>query len=152
MNEISRKEKVLQYESFVNEKLRKDLSVNVARLDDLYSEISEYLQSKDIIQKLSELHTIKDNKILFKTKVDIGCNFYSNAVVESESNIFIEIGFGFFLELTFSEALKFINKKNFILDKRVDELKRKISEIKADIRFVIEGLKEIQNIDFSSGK
>jgi prefoldin alpha subunit len=146
MNENSTNEKILKYENFVNEKLRNEISIQIAELDEIYSEISEYLQVKNSIEKINELDS---NKISFSTKVDIGSNFYANAEVKSDSNIFIAVGFGFFLELTQLEALKFIDKKTLILKKRVDELKLKISEIKADIRFVIEGLKEIQNINFS---
>jgi prefoldin alpha subunit len=149
MSEISTNEKVLKYESFVNEKLRKDISIQIAELDEIYSEIGEYLQLKDTIEKISELDS--NNKYI-KTKVDIGCNFYANAVVRSDSKIFVAIGFGFFLELTLSEAVKFVDRKIIILKKRVDELKIKISEIKADIRFVMEGLKEIQNIHLSTDK
>lgn len=78
----------------------------------------------------------------------MGCNFYANAVVENPSKIFISIGYGFFLEMKFHEALNFIDKKVKLLNKNADELSLKASEIKANIKFVLEGLREIQNLEF----
>ncbi len=46
-----------------------------------------------------------------KTKVDLGCNFYCQANIEDPSRIFVEIGLGFYLELTLDEAEKFVNTK-----------------------------------------
>lgn len=139
--------KVLEFERFVNEKLRNDLKIVLDDLDVIYSEIAEYLQVKDTIEKLTTANAKGDLKN-FQTKVDLGCNFYANAVVDNPSKIFVAIGFGFFLEMTFDEALKFIDKKVKLLNKNVDELNQKASEIKANIKFVLEGLKEMQNLQF----
>jgi prefoldin subunit 5 len=62
----------------------------------------------------------------------------------------IAIGYGFFLELTFSEAIKFVQQKVLTLKNIATEKKTQASKIKANIRFVIEGLKEIQNINFNT--
>lgn len=151
-----KKAKVELYEKFVNEKLRTDLGRCLQEQDKTYSEIAEYLQVKDTIEKI--MLSRKENetspaaaagaiKDPLKVKVDLGCNFYAKAVVDDVSFVYIAIGYGFFLQMKFNEALKFIEKKTKILNQEADELNVKVCEIKANIKFVLEGLREIQNLD-----
>ena len=138
-------DKVQVYEKFLNEKLRSDLKRAMEEQEKIYSEIAEYLQIKDTAQKLQTTRT--DGKKL-NTKVDLGCNFYANAVVEDCSKIFVAVGYGFFLEMKLDECIRFVDKKVKQLDILVKELDEKVAEIKANIKFVLEGLKEIQNLEF----
>lgn len=137
--------KIETYEHFVNEKLRSDLAQVLADQDLIYSDIAEYLQIKDTIEKIDQAkqsdHGLNEP---FKTRIDLGCNFYAKAVVEDTSKIFISIGYGFHLEMTHLEALKFIEKKNKSLYSVAEQLTDKANEIKANIKFVVAGLKEIQ--------
>ncbi|RNA40169.1 hypothetical protein BpHYR1_013804 [Brachionus plicatilis] len=139
--------KILEFEKFVNEKLRTDLKLVLDEQDAVYSEMAEYLQVKDTIEKLTAANPSGQIK-KFQTKVDLGCNFYANAMVDDPSKIFISIGFGFYLQMKLDEALKFIDKKVKILNQNAEELSQKASEIKANIKFVLEGLKEMQNLEF----
>ena len=140
--------KIEVYEKFLNEKLKTDLKIVLDEQDKIYSEIAEYLQIKDTALKLQ---TVKGggSKQKLNTKVDLGCNFYANAVVEDCSRIFVAIGYGFFLEMKLDEAIFFIEKKVKILDDLAQELSQKATDIKANIKFVLEGLKEIQNLEFN---
>jgi prefoldin alpha subunit len=157
-NQIDLAPKVETYEKFINEKLKVDLEKVLEQLDSVYDEMAEYLQIKETINKINEKRDqfIKDEAksdeddtepFKLKTRIDIGCNFYVNAIVEDTSKINIAIGYGFFLEMTLSEALQFIEKKLGQLNKNIDELKSKTAEIKANIKFVLEGLSEIQNLN-----
>jgi prefoldin subunit 5 len=146
------KSKVELYENFVNEKLKTDLGRCLQEQEKVYSEIAEYLQVKDTIEKimLSRKEESASNSTArepLKMKVDLGCNFYAKAVVDDVSYVHIAIGYGFFLQMKFNEALKFIEKKTKILNRTADELNVKVCEIKANIKFVLEGLREIQNLD-----
>lgn len=143
--------KVETYERFVNEKLRPDLKAVMDQQEKIYTDIAEYLKIKDTIEKLTISGICVGNKAVkpLETKVDLGCNFYANAVVDDPSRIFIAIGYDFYVEMTFDEALKYIEKTTKRLYKNADELNVKASEIKAHIRFVLEGLREIQNIEFA---
>ncbi len=147
-------EKVEKYEKFINEKLKTDLKNVLDHQESIYSEIAEYLQVKDIIEKMQLVDTLKNEKnelgTPFETKVDLGCNFYVNARIEDTSKIFISIGYGFHLEMTFNEALKFIEKKVAMLQDQANVFTLKASDIKANIKFVLEGLKEIQNLKFNT--
>ncbi|XP_030049746.1 protein UXT [Microcaecilia unicolor] len=133
--------KVLEYEKFINEVLQRDLSKVVEQRDEVYKTIAEYVQLKNTIERLQEL----DDKTL-KTEVDLGCNFFVCAEVPDSSRIFMAVGYGFFAELTLEEALRFIEKKSKLLTKLSENLSKDAAKIKANIRLVLEGLRELQGL------
>lgn len=132
-------QKVLQYENFINEVLRRDLQKVLEQRDSVYEKISQYLQLKNTLQSLQEAGS--EN---LKTEVDLGCNFYVQAKVEDSSKVFVAVGYGFFVEMTHSEALKFIEKKTAQLTQFTEQLTKDSAKIKAHIRLVLEGLRELQ--------
>ncbi|XP_020778101.1 protein UXT [Boleophthalmus pectinirostris] len=132
-------QKVLQYESFINEVLRRDLQKVLEQRDSVYEKISQYLQLKNTLHSLRE----EGSKHL-KTDVDLGCNFYVEAHVEDASRVFVAVGYGFFVEMTHDEALRFIEKKTAQLTQFTEQLTKDSAKIKAHIRLVLEGLRELQ--------
>ncbi|XP_039629894.1 protein UXT isoform X1 [Polypterus senegalus] len=133
--------KVLQYEAFVNEVLKRDLKKLLEQRDEVYEKISQYLQLKNVIVSLQESESKE-----IKTDVDLGCNFYVQAHVPDTSKIFVAIGYGFFVEFTLSEALSFIEKKTKQLTEYSEMLTKDSAKIKANIRLFLEGLREIQGL------
>lgn len=147
--------KIEKYEAFLNEKLKTDLKNVLDEQDNVYAEMAEYIKIKETIEKIfipslqeQDDSGVKNQKTL-TTKVDLGCNFYADALISNQSKTFIAIGYGFFLEMTHDEALKFIKKKTESLTNTAEELRIKACEIKAHIRFVMEGLREIQNLELN---
>lgn len=57
---------------------------------------------------------------------------------EDPSKICIAIGYGFFLEMTLSEAVKFIDKKTKHLNNKVESMTNDVNSIKANIKLVLE--------------
>lgn len=139
-------QKVFEYEKFLNEKLKEDLRVLLEQRDKVYGQLAEYYQLKTTIEQ------IKSNEVTtnLKTKVDLGCNFYVQANVPNGTRIFVFIGFGFFLEMTLDEALKFIDKRTHFLNEHSNRLTSDAVKVKANIRLVIEGLRELQNLEVPS--
>ncbi|XP_054465908.1 protein UXT [Anoplopoma fimbria] len=133
-------QKVLQYENFINEVLRRDLQKVLDQRDSVYEKISMYLQLKNSIQSL------QGSGSQLKTDVDLGCNFFVQAEVEDSSRIFVAIGYGFFVEMNQDEALRFIDKKTSQLTAFTEQLTKDSAKIKANIRMVIEGLRELQGL------
>ncbi|KAM9828619.1 protein UXT isoform X2 [Syngnathus typhle] len=133
--------KVLQYERFIDEVLKKDLQKVMEQRDTVYEQASHYLQLKNTLKALQET----DSHHL-KADVDLGCNFYVQAEVEDSSKIFVLVGFGFFLEMDHAEALHFIDKKTSQLTAFTDQLTKDSAKIKANIRMVLEGLRELQGL------
>ncbi|KAG9270038.1 protein UXT [Astyanax mexicanus] len=134
-------DKVLQYEAFISDVLKRDLQTVLEQRDGVYDKISQYLQLKNTIKSIQEA----DSKEL-KTDVDLGCNFYVQAQVPDTSKIFVAVGYGFFVEFTLSEALKFIEKKTKQLTEYTEVLTKDAAKIKANIRLVLEGLRELQGL------
>ncbi|KAF7244038.1 Protein UXT, partial [Varanus komodoensis] len=125
--------KVLQYEAFISDVLQRDLRKVLEQRDEIYEKIAQYLQLKNIIERLQETGGQK-----LMTRVDLGCNFFVNAEVPDTSTIFVAVGYGFFVELTFPEALAFIEKKNKLLTELSEALTKDSTKIKANIRMVLE--------------
>ncbi|XP_010751925.1 protein UXT [Larimichthys crocea] len=134
-------EKILQYEKFISDVMRRDLQRLLEQRDSVYEKISQYLQLKNTIQSLQDSGSQQ-----LKTDVDLGCNFYVQAEVEDSSRIFVAVGYGFFVEMTHEEALRFIDKKTNQLTAFTDQLTKDSSKIKANIRMVLEGLRELQGL------
>uniref|UniRef100_A0A9J8B9G7 Protein UXT n=1 Tax=Cyprinus carpio carpio TaxID=630221 RepID=A0A9J8B9G7_CYPCA len=126
-------EKVLQYETFINEVLKRDLQKVLEHRDAVYEKIAQYLQLKNTIKSIQETGSKE-----LKTDVDLGCNFYVQAHVPDASKIYVAVGFGFFVEFTHAEALKFIEKKTNQLTEYTEVLTKDAAKIKANIRMVLE--------------
>ncbi|KAK5605786.1 hypothetical protein CRENBAI_006076 [Crenichthys baileyi] len=134
-------QKVLQYEVFINDVLRRDLRKVLEQRDQVYEKISQYLQLKNTIQSLQDAGSQQ-----LKADVDLGCNFYVQAQVDDSSRIFVAVGFGFFVEMNLDEALRFIDRKTTQLTAFTEQLNQDSTKIKAHIRMVLEGLRELQGL------
>ena len=143
-------EKVFKYETFLNDRLKPDLKAVLEERDEVYTETAEFLALRNTISAIRSAEL--DPSQPLKTKVDLGCNFYCRANVEDPSKIFVEIGLGFYLELTLDEAEKFVDKKVSVLEEKSRQPTEQSSKIKANIRLVLEGLRELQNISNEKGK
>ena len=137
-------DKVAQYETFLNETLRTDLHNTLTLRDKIYQEQAEFLALRNSINAIKLAELVPGEPL--KTKVDLGCNFYCQARIPDPTKIFVSVGLGFFLELTLDEALKFINKKDAELGKEADKMTTDCAKLKANIKLVIGGLQELQQI------
>ena len=79
--------------------------------------------------------------------MDLGCNFYCQARIHDRSKILISVGLGFFLEMTLDEALTYLDKKDKELDKAAEALTQECAKLKVNIKLVLGGLRELQNIN-----
>lgn len=138
----SKAEKVESYEAFLNERLKTDLKKVMDLRDSVNSEIAEYMQLRNVIERIKESNSAKGDTL--RTMVDLGANFFCQARVSNPDRIFVCLGYGFYVELTLDEALSFIDKRVVLLSSRVEELTKDVSEISARIRIVVEGLRELQ--------
>ena len=140
-------DKVLKYENFLNDQLRPDLKTCLEQRDTLYEENAEYLALKNSIEAIKASNLPKGQPL--KTKVDLGSNFYAKASVPNPEVLFVDVGLGFFLEMTYDEALDFIGQKTKLLDQKAEVLTKESSKIKANIKIVLHGLREIQGTIFT---
>ena len=112
------------------------------RRDAIYSDLAEYLQLRNIIEKLKGQPDNQKKEV--KTLVDLGCNFYAHARVSDPSHVCVAIGYGFFVDFTLDEALCFIDRKTTQLTELGHRLTGEASEISARVKLVMEALRELQ--------
>ncbi|CAF1197327.1 unnamed protein product [Rotaria magnacalcarata] len=142
--------KVREYETFLNDRLRADLQRAWSERDRVFSEIAEYERLRVTLNTLDELYKSRKETDVdepLNTQIDLGCSFFVQAECTVNNRIFISIGFGLFCELTYDEGKAYIDKKLPYLHEQEVELSKKIAHIKANIKLVLEALKEIQTIE-----
>lgn len=136
--------KIVEYERFLNERLRTDLRSVLERKEAVYSDIAEYTQLKNTIRHLINKQGSPQKSEPLKTMVDLGCNFYAKARVQNYSRIIVSIGLGFYLEMQLDEAMAFIDKTVAHLTKDAEQLSEQASQINARIKMVLGALHELQ--------
>ena len=140
-------DKVLKYEEFVNEVLKNDLKHVLEERDKIYDEIAEYMKLQTSIERLKTVETRP-----IKEMIDVGCNFYMQAEVKNTEFIYVDVGMGLHVQLTFEEALKFLKKKIDQLTVKSERLTDKSVDIKARIKLIIGALAELQGVSSQSSK
>ncbi|KAL2903599.1 Protein UXT-like protein [Bienertia sinuspersici] len=126
-----KEEKVKKFEEFVDRRLKPDLVKAIGESSDL----------KRNIQNL-EKNSISN----LKTLVNLGSEVYMQAEVPDTRHIFVDVGLGFHVEFTWSEALSYISAREKRLAKQIDEYTHLIASIKAQIKLVCEGIRELLQI------
>ncbi|CAG8680187.1 16160_t:CDS:2 [Cetraspora pellucida] len=135
-------EKIVEYEKFLHEKLEPDLK-NVWDLrEKIYEETSDYMKLKNYIQ------LIKSNELKeLKTMVDLGSNFYAQAKIPDTTYIYVNVGFGFHVQLTLDEAIKYIDRKEKLLQRKSDQYTQDISKINAHIKLALTEIMNLQKAE-----
>ncbi|CAO3664096.1 unnamed protein product [Umbelopsis ramanniana] len=127
-----------KYDQFVNEKLKPNLKATLDARDSLYDLTSEYLKLK------LQIETIQNNDLMeMKTMVDLGSNFYVQAKIPDTKFVYINVGFGFHVQMTLKEALEFIEKKTQQLQNRADKYTEEAAKIRANIKLVMRAIQEV---------
>ncbi|XP_020523252.1 protein UXT homolog isoform X3 [Amborella trichopoda] len=78
-----------------------------------------------------------------RTLVNLGSEVYMQADAPDTRHIFVDVGLGFHVEFTWSEALEFISVKEARLARQIEEYTHLIAGIKAQIKLVCEGIREL---------
>uniref|UniRef100_A0A2K5YGV1 Protein UXT n=1 Tax=Mandrillus leucophaeus TaxID=9568 RepID=A0A2K5YGV1_MANLE len=129
------RERVLRHKAFISDMLQRDLRKVLDHQDKIHEQLAKYLQLRNVIERLQEAkHS------------EFGCNFFTDTVVPDTSCIYVALGYGFFLELTLAEALKFIDRKSSLLTELSNSLTKDSMNKKAHIHMLLEGLRELQGL------
>ncbi|KAI8013852.1 hypothetical protein LOK49_LG05G02813 [Camellia lanceoleosa] len=126
--DIIRQEKVQRFEEFVDRRLKPDLVRAIA-------------ESSDLRKSIENLE--KNSVTSLRTLVNLGSEVYMQADVPDTRRIFVDIGLGFHVEFTWSEALNYIIAREEKLARQIEEYTRLIASIKAQIKMVCEGIREL---------
>lgn len=138
--------KIVKFETFLNEKLKTDLA-NVLKLDEETTcDIENCIQLSMLLTQFKEQQFTSNAGEPVKTLSDIGGNFYVETVIDDPNSALVYLGLGFYLEMTLDEALNFLTERKSMLQKRRDSYAVIVSKINANIKLVLEGLRELQSI------
>ncbi|XP_021746573.1 protein UXT homolog isoform X1 [Chenopodium quinoa] len=136
-----REVKVTKFEEFVDRRLKPDLVKAIAERDKIFERQKIFSDLKRNIQNLE-----KNSVSSLKTLVNLGSEVYMQAEVPDTRRIFVDVGLGFHVEFTWSEALNYIAAREERLAKQIEEYTRMIASIKAQIKLVCEGIRELLQI------
>ncbi|KAJ0973786.1 hypothetical protein J5N97_015751 [Dioscorea zingiberensis] len=133
-----RQQKVRKFEEFVDRRLKPDLVNAIAQRDKVFEQQKVFSDLKRNIEVLE-----KSGATSLRTRVNLGSEVYMQADVPDTRHIFVDVGLGFHVEFTWSEALDFISVREARLARQVEEYTHLIADIKAQIKLVYEGIREL---------
>ncbi|KAL2521081.1 Prefoldin chaperone subunit family protein [Forsythia ovata] len=133
-----RQEKVGRFEEFIDQRLKPDLVHAIAERDKVFEQQKIFSDLRRNIENLE-----KNSVTSLRTLVNLGSEVYMQADVPDTRHIFVDVGLGFHVEFTWSEALKFISARDEKLARQIEEYTRLIASIKAQIKMVHEGIREL---------
>ncbi|KAK9107447.1 hypothetical protein Syun_023458 [Stephania yunnanensis] len=133
-----REEQLRRFEDFVDRRLKPDLVRAIAERDKVFEQQKIYSDLKRNIENLE-----KNGVTSLRSLVNLGSEVYVQSEVPDTRYIFVDVGLGFHVEFTWSEALDFISVKEPRLAKQIEEYTQLIASIKAQIKLVCEGIREL---------
>ncbi|CAN6549211.1 unnamed protein product [Malus baccata var. baccata] len=136
--DISRQNKIQKFEDFVDQRLKPDLVRAIAQRDKVFEQQKVFSDLRKNIENLE-----KNSVTSLRTLVNLGSEVYMQADVPDTRRIFVDIGPGFHVEFTWSEALNYISQREEKLARQVEECTNLIASIKAQIKLVCEGIREL---------
>ncbi|XP_044488588.1 protein UXT homolog [Mangifera indica] len=133
-----RQEKVQKFEDFVDCRLKPDLVRAIGERDKLFEQQKIFSDLRKNIENLE-----RNSVTSLRTFVNLGSEVYMQADVPDTQRIFVDIGLGFHVEFTWSEALNYISEREGKLSRQIEEYTKLIASIKAQIKLVYEGIREL---------
>ncbi|XP_055800802.1 uncharacterized protein LOC129869897 isoform X6 [Solanum dulcamara] len=133
-----KQEKVRRFEEFIDRRLKPDLVHAIAERDKVFEQQIFFSDLRSNIENLE-----KNSVTNLKTLVNIGSEVYVQADVPDSTHIFVDVGLGFHVEFTWSEALNYISAREEKLARQIKEYTRLVASIKVQIKMVCEGIREL---------
>jgi prefoldin subunit 5 len=142
---------IIEYGSFISRKLQPQLQTAVEAREETEAEISEYAQLQNKIRQIeativdTEHSAIGSSPIAIDAVVDIAhATVFCNTTIPNPRNIFVNVGFGFHVEMQLQEASQFIDKRIRYLEKGVLKHRLKAAATVAkDVENALELLEEL---------
>ncbi|XP_011081895.1 protein UXT homolog [Sesamum indicum] len=134
----AKQNKIRKFEEFVDRRLKPDLVHAIAQRDKVFEQQKIFSDLRRNIENLE-----KNSVTSLRTLVNLGSEVYMQADVPDTRHIFVDVGLGFHVEFTWSEALNFIAAREEKLSRQIEEYTSLIASIKAQIKMVCEGIREL---------
>jgi len=136
----ARARKIEQYEDLLNEKLRAELEALHDERDILHQKAAQFMQLRSNTQQL-----INEQQKSFKTQVDLGSGFFMQAKVPDTSWIYVNLGLGFRVQMSLSEAVELCTKREAHYKTAAAALTERIARSKARIKLVAAAIDELSD-------
>mmetsp|Transcript_26787 Transcript_26787/g.37387 ORF Transcript_26787/g.37387 Transcript_26787/m.37387 type:complete len:164 (-) Transcript_26787:141-632(-) len=133
--------KLERFHNIVETKLKVTLKSVLEARDKIFDEHSEYIKLRNNIAVIRE-----SKQTELESLVNLGSEFYSQAVVPDPSRIVVDVGLTLHVEFTLDEAIEFCKKKEEHLKRKGEKLTEKASEIRAHIKLVYDAMAEIMRL------
>ncbi|GAX76147.1 hypothetical protein CEUSTIGMA_g3591.t1 [Chlamydomonas eustigma] len=140
-SQLKIEDNIRQYETFLNEVLRRDLAEAKKKSAQMEEDLREY---ESLEQKLSDLR--QGGRKPFKSEIDLGSEILCQAKVADVSHIFIAIGLGFHVECSLEEAPSVIDIQKQYLQTKIEGVTQKVHNINAHIALVQGGIRELMGL------
>ncbi|XP_031399448.1 protein UXT homolog isoform X2 [Punica granatum] len=134
-------EEVRKCEEFMDRKMKPSLVRATNERNKLFEQQKIFSDLRKNIENLQ-----KNSITNLRTMVNIGSEVYMQAEVPDTQRIFVDIGYGFHVEFTWDEALNYIPLREELLARQIEECTRRIVRIKADIKRIHEGIRQLLQI------
>lgn len=133
-----RQRKIQKLEEFVDGRLKPDLVHTIAQRDKVFEKQKVFSDLRNNIENLE-----KNSVTSLRTMVNLGSEVYMQADVPDTRRIFVDVGLGFHVEFTWSEALNYISQREEKLEREIEDYTNRIASIKSHIKMVCEGIREL---------
>ena len=133
--------KISEYSNFIKQTLQPQLQAAVEARLATKTEISEYVELKNKLLQIVAAHDVGP----INTIVDIAHQaVYCKATIPNPRTIYINVGFGFHIEMKIPEAIEFIDKRVDYLEKEVLKYRSEVADTVAqDVENALELLEQL---------
>lgn len=121
-----------RYESFINNCLKEDLKIYENQIKLFNEETLEYIQLKNMIECIRDNFT--DG---LKTQMNVGGNFFIKAKITDTKRILVDVGLHHYVEFDMEEALRFVQMKINILNKKNEIVREESIKTRANIKLAL---------------
>ncbi|KAJ4711408.1 protein UXT-like [Melia azedarach] len=133
-----RQEKVQKFEEFIDRQLKPKLVRAISERDKVFEQQKIFSDLQRNIENLQ-----KNSVTSLRTLVNLGSEVYMQADVPDTQCIFVDVGLGFHVEFTWSEALNYISQREEKIAREIEEYTRLIASIKGQIKLFYDGIREL---------
>lgn len=117
-----------KYEEYLEDVLKKNLEQALESSKETAAHLQECQELQDQLAFLENQCTTE-----LDTSINLGCDVYAKAHVPNSQKVFVDIGLNFFLEMDRPEAIRFLNKKEKLLEQKLAKKVDRVTQLKADV-------------------
>lgn len=141
MNVQEVQEKVKEYESFVENKLKNDLK-EIETI--LKSKAEKHRDWEEVKETTKVIRSFKEKNRDMRLKVDVGQGIMVQGEVTDFEQNYIDIGLGYLLEMDCDEADRYADIRLKLLQKEITHYRKLAVNIKVHIKLTLLAMSELQ--------